>query len=83
MFLQVCCQRAAIGVRLPADLTDEWTLPAVGLPVAAQSTGPRERFTANATVVRFEAGVTSHVGLDVLVLFATDVTNVTCSFVCL
>lgn len=79
--LQVRRQRAAVGVRLPADLTDERALPAVGLLVAPQSTGPREGFTTNAAAVRFEAGVASHVGLNVLVVFAADVTNVACFFV--
>lgn len=70
-------QSAIIYERLPAELANVRSLPAVDPLVAPQSTRPWERLTADATAIRFDAGVTPHVGLDVLVGFSTDVTDFT------
>ena len=78
MFPDVHRQSAVIDERLPTELADVRSLPTVDPLVAPQSTGPREGFTTDAAAVRFDTGVTPHVGLDVLVGFTADVTNLTC-----
>lgn len=70
-------QRAALGERLPADLTDVRPLPAVDPPVPPQSAGSREGLPADAAGVRFDARVAPHVGLYVLEGVAADVANLT------
>lgn len=70
-------QRSVIDERLPTELADVWSLPAVDPPVAPQGPGPGEGFTADAAGVRFDAGVTPHVGLNVLIGSTTDVTDLT------
>lgn len=71
----VCGERTVIDERLPAELTDVRSLPAVDPLVAPQGTGPRKGLPADGAVVRFDTGVTPHVGLDVLVGFSADVTD--------
>lgn len=66
---------AVIDERLPTELADVRSLTAVYPLVAPQGTGSREGLPADATAVRFDAGVTPHVRLDVLVGFTTDVTD--------
>lgn len=70
-------QRTVIGERLPAELADVRSLPTVDPLVAPQSAKPRERLTADAALVRFDAGVTPHVSLNVLVGFTADVADFT------
>lgn len=68
-------QSAVIDERLPAELADVRPLAAVDPLVAPQGSGPREGFTADAAAVRFDAGVTPHVSLNVLIRFSADVTD--------
>lgn len=70
-------QSTVIDKRLPTEFTDIRALPTVDPPVAPQSTGPWERLSTDAAVVRFDAGVTPHVGLDVLIGSTTNVTDFT------
>lgn len=70
-------QSAVIDERLPTELADVWSLPAVDPLVSPQSAGPWEGLTADAAAVRFDTCVASHVGLNVLVGFPTDVTDFT------
>lgn len=68
-------QSAVVDERLSAELTDVRSLPTVDPLVAPQGTRPREGFSADAAAVWFDARVTPHVSLDVLVCFTADVTD--------
>lgn len=71
----VHCQSAIIDESLPTELTDVRPLTAVDPLVAPQSTGSWEAFPADAAAVRFDTCVAAHVGVNVLVGFATDVAD--------
>lgn len=68
-------QSAIVDECFPAELADVRSLPTVDPLVAPQGAGPREGFSANAAAVWFDACVTPHVSLNVLVCFTADVTD--------
>ncbi len=68
-------QSSVIYERLSAELTDVRSLSGVDPLVTPQRAEPRKGFAADAAAVRFDAGVTPHVSLDVLVGFTADVAD--------
>lgn len=73
----VRCQSTVIDERLSTELTDVRSLPGVDPLVAPQGAEPGKGFTADAAAVWFDAGVTPHVSLNVLVGFTADVADFT------
>ncbi len=71
----VRCQSAIIDERLPTELADVRSLPTVDPRVAPQGSGAWEGFSADTAAIRFDAGVTPHMSLNVLIGFTTDVTD--------
>lgn len=70
-------QSTVIDERLSTKFTDVRPFSGVDPLVAPQGTEPWKGFTADAAAVWFEAGVTPHVSLNVLVGFTTDVADFT------
>lgn len=75
--LDVRQQSAVVDECLPAELAYIGSLPGVDPLVAPQGTGPRVGLPTGAAAVRFDPGVSPHVGLNVLVGFPADVTDLT------
>lgn len=71
----VCHQSSIINERFSTKLTDERSLTSVDPLVAPQGARPRIGFTTNVAGEGFDTGVTPHVSVDVLVGFATNVTD--------
>lgn len=69
-------QGAVVHERLPAELADVRPLSRVNPLVAPQGSGSGVRLPAGGAGERFDAGVTPHVSVDVLVGFPADVADV-------
>lgn len=73
--LDVGCQSSIFNEHLSTELADVWSLPSVDPPVAPEGSRPWEGLPTDAAGIRFDAGVTLHVSLDVLETFSTDVAD--------
>lgn len=77
MGFQVILQQLVLGECQSTDQTDVGRPPAVDLLVSPQRSRSGEALAADVAAVRFDTGVTPHVGLHVLERLTADLTRPT------